>query len=380
MTIDNIQKGDFVICLAVLIQPVLVLLQHVLIDVFGMESEATTTYRVVLTAIPMLAAISVGFYRSTVRFLFVYAITILILMLTISFFPLNEQYVRREGMRFLLPLIIPSALCLVTVRSMDVLKRSLIIMAWSGALMVLFYIISFFAGVFIIDSYNMSFSYGCLLPMVVLYSKRTIPSTIMSFVLFIAVLAIGSRGGAIIFVGYVLIDALLNKRKGRWMILLLGLIFVASIPVLMSFFDSIGISSRTMTLLNSGNITYDSGRDYIYQTCIEVLLDHPFFGAGLFGDRVILGGVYCHNFVLEICLDFGLFFGVFIILALVLLFIRSFLISKGEGRSLLLVLTCACFLPYMVSGSYLVANNIAIWLGYVLLILNGIEVRDQNAA
>lgn len=374
--IDNkTKKGDYVICLAVFIQSVLILLQQILIDVFGMDPDATTTYRVALTAIPMVAAIIVGFYRKTARFVFVYVMTILILLLTVSIFPKNEQYVRYEAIRFLLPLVVPSTLCLITVKSLEILETSLIIIAWTSAVLVLFYIISYFAGRFFIDSYNMSFSYGCLLPMIVLFSRRKPISTIFSFVMFLAVLAIGSRGGAIIFVAYVLLDVMMNKRKGRWIILIIGLVFVASIPILMSFFDSIGISSRTIGMLNSGDISNDTGRNSIYQICIEALLNNPFFGVGMYGDRVIIGGVYCHNFFLEVFLDFGLLLGIFIVLILLHIFIRAFSISSGKSRTLLLILTFACFFPYMASGSYLISNSIAIWLGYILLIINGIEQK-----
>lgn len=360
--------GDYIISLAVFIQPVLILLQHVLIDVFRMDPDATTIYRVGLTAIPMVMAILVGAYRKPVRFLLVYVMAFFVLLLTITFFPANERYVRYEGMRFLLPLVIPSVVCLTVVESMDVLKKSINIMAWVAAALVLYYVVFFFMGRFVIDHYNMSFSYGCLLPMVVLYSQRKVVPTIVSLVMFVVVIAIGSRGGAIIFVAYVLVDALINRRKGRWFVLLLGILFVAALPLLMSFFDSIGISSRTMDLLNSGNITYDSGRDNIYQTCINTLIDNPFFGVGLFGDRAVLGGAYCHNLFLEICLDFGLLVGFFAILSMIFLFLRSYFTTRGEERNFLMVMTFSCFLPYMVSGSYLVSNNVALWIGFMLLL------------
>lgn len=368
-TYKEVIIGDYIIGLAVFIQPVLILLQHVLIDVFRMDPDATTTYRVVLTAIPMIMAIFVGVRRKPARFLVVYVIVFLVLLLTISFFPANERYVKYEGTRFLLPLVIPSAVCLTVVVNMDVLKKSIYIMAWMAAVLVLYYIASFFMGRFVIDHYNMSFSYGCLLPMVVLFSQHKVFPTIVSLVMFITVIAIGSRGGAIIFVAYVLIDVLINRRKGRWYVLLLGILFVIALPSLMAFFDSISISSRTMSLLNSGDITYDSGRDNIYQKCLDVLLENPVLGVGLFGDRAVLGGAYCHNLFLEIGMNYGLFFGLFVVFSMIVLFGKSYFTAKGEDRSLLMVMTFSCLLPHMVSGSYLISNNVALWLGIMLLLI-----------
>ena len=362
------QIGDFVICIAVFIQPVLVLLQHVLIDVFRMDSDATTNYRVVLTAIPMLSAIALGFYRRTLRFVVVYFIAAIVLLLTVLFFPKNEKYIRYEGLRFLLPLIIPTVVCFTVVNSKKMVRKALDIMAWVSSLLVVFYAWSFFTGRFSIDSYNMSFSYGCLLPMIVLYSQRRLIPTILSIFLFFVVVAIGSRGGAIIFVAYVIIDAVLNWRKGRWYVLISGGILVLLIPSFLAILGRFDIGSRTLRLLNSGDITYDAGREEIYSTCTRALADNPLFGVGLFGDRVLLDGAYCHNFFLEIGLDFGLILGGMVLLFLIWCFIRSFRRSKGEDKDLLLIITFGCFLPFMVSGSYLISNNVALWMGLLLLL------------
>lgn len=52
-------KTDHYIAFAVLLQSFLVILQQVLIAVFHMPPEATTIYRVVLTAIPLSVAIAI---------------------------------------------------------------------------------------------------------------------------------------------------------------------------------------------------------------------------------------------------------------------------------------------------------------------------------
>lgn len=368
------QIGDFIIYLAVFIQPVLVLLQHVLIDAFRMDPDATTNFRVVLTAVPMLGAIALGFNRNPLRFVLVYSISIFVLLLTVLFFPANEKYVRYEGLRFLLPLIIPTVICFTVVNSKEMIRKALNIMAWASTVLVVFYAWSFFTGRFSIDSYNMSFSYGCLLPMIVLYSQRRLIPTIMSLFLFLVVVAIGSRGGAFIFVAYIIADAVLRRRKERWLVLAAGVIFIILLPSFMAFLEEIGIGSRTLSLLNSGDIVSDSGRNDIFLICINALSRNPVFGVGLYGDRVLLEGAYCHNFILEIGLDFGVILGLIILCFLLWRFIRVFWLSKGENRNLLLIISFGCFLPFMFSGSYLINNNIALWIG-ILLLLNRKEIQ-----
>lgn len=367
--------GDYIMCLAVFIQPVLVLMQHIMIDVFQMDPDVTTSFRVMLTAIPMLMAIGIGFSRSTIRFVIVYGIAVMALLITIAFFPDNEKYVRYEGLRFLLPLIIPSAVCLSTVEDFDVLKKSLYIMAWVAAVLVIYYMLSYFAGAFYIDTYNMSFSYGCLLPMIVLYSKKKLLPTLVSLFIFLTVVAIGSRGSAAIYIAYLIVDFFVSKRRGRWLVLAVGVLFVVMLPVFTDFLSSVGLNSRTLGMLNEGEITNDTGRERIYTVCLDTVLTHPLFGIGLFGDRVLLEGSYCHNFFIEVLLDFGVIVGLSIFLLLTWLFLRALRATKMTNRDLLMVFTFGSLLPFMFSGSYLISNNVALWIGFMLLLL-GRNKRD----
>lgn len=367
--------GDYFLCLAVFIQPVLVLMQHVMIDVFRMDPDLTTNYRVLLTAIPMLLAIAIGFSRKAIRFVIVYCVAITLLLFTVAFFPENEKYVRSEGLRFLLPLIIPTAICLTTVFDIDIIRKSLYIMAWGGAILAIFYMLSFFAGAFYIDAYNMSFSYGCLLPMVVLYSKRKLIPALVSFFLFLTVIAIGSRGAAVVFIAYLIVDFLVSKRKGRWVVLAVGLLFVLMMPMFEDFLSEVGLSSRTLGMLNAGEITNDTGRERIYSICLDTIWNHPLLGIGLFGDRVLLEGAYCHNFIIEVLLDYGVLLGLTVFVVLIWLFIRSLRITNVGNRDLLMVFTFGCLLPFMVSGSYLISNNVALWIGFMLFLSSTYKKR-----
>lgn len=370
---------DFLICIAVFIQSPLILLQHVLIDVFGMSAEATTPYRVILTAIPMLFAIYLSIHRKPRLFLFTYIIAFILLLTTIVFFPQNTPYVMSEGLRFLLPVVIPSALCLASVRSLEASERALLAMSWVSAIFVFFYVFAYLRGFIVFDSYNMSFSYGCLLPMIALFYRKSLGSIVASLIMFLAVVAIGSRGAAVVFVCYVIADTLFSNSKGTFIILLAGIVFLLFLPLFSTWLGDLGISSRTISLYSEGDlISYDAGRGEIYSSFSFDSVEHPLLGIGLYGDRYYTGGGYCHNVLLEICIDFGFILGPIIILVLFAKLVQQFFMISLYYKRVLLKYVFFGLLPLMVSGSYLQSPYLSILIGMSCLIGYDIKMKVTN--
>jgi O-antigen ligase len=370
---------DYLICIAILIQSALVIFQYVLMDVYGIDPEGTTIYRVVLTAIPMIFAIILAFIRRPTLFITVYVIALLILLLHAVVFPLNLPYITKEGGRFLLPVVIPSALCLTAVRDIRIVERSAVIISWATAFMVFVYAISFFRGRFEIDSYSMGFSYGCLLPMLILYTRRKVFPVTVSLIFFIIIVSIGSRGAAIVFVVFVAIDLFISRSRFRWFAIIAGVLMVLLLPQLDSFLDTIGINSRTLRLLTEGSINYTSGRDEIYDKVVSAINEHPVLGLGLFGDRRFLNGAYCHNLVIEVYADFGFIFGTLIILIGIIDLFVSYRASRFGYRTMWLVFALSGILPFMASSSYLIYNPLAILIGYSVLVKNNYNKVRKKA-
>ena len=165
-------KVDYLISFAVFLQSFLIVLQEIMISILKMDPESTTIYRVIFSAIPMSIAIILSFKRKKVLFIVTYLLAFLVLAINLLVYPVNSEYLQLNSFRFLLPIVIPSALCLMTVKSIDIAERALYYVSWATFVLVVFYIISYFVGVFAIDEYSMSFSYGCLLPMVALYRRK----------------------------------------------------------------------------------------------------------------------------------------------------------------------------------------------------------------
>jgi len=367
MGIKSISAYKFV-AFAVLLQSFLEIFQQNLISVFHLPIEDTTVYRVVLTAIPLSIAIVITLFRKWKVFIVVYLISLFILLLNILVFPQNKTILLNNTLRFLLPVVIPSALCLTYIPSIKIVESVLYKISWFTAILAFFYVINFFSGKFVIDVYNMSFSYALLLPMLSLYSKKKPYSIIVSIVLFIIVLGIGSRGAAIIFIIYVLYDVTQSYAKFAIPALILIVLFFFVFPTLTQWFESIGISSRTLEFLTNKNIGYLSGRDNLYDRMIDVIWANPIKGIGLFGDRLYLDGTYVHNIILELYLNWGILVATMIIFFFMVKFIHVYKNSNKINRNILVKYLLASIAPLMFSGSYLIDYNLGIFIGVLFII------------
>lgn len=359
---------DLLICLSVFLQPTLAVLQIVVSAVLGIDIDGTTIIRVALTAILMLSAIIVSFSRRSVLFFLTYVIVLTILLFHASVFPANVEYMISEAPRFLLSVIIPSALCLCTVKNLIVLKHATIITAWCTVFLIVIYVGAFFKGMFFFEKYNMTFSYGCLFTMLVLfYQKKTLP-LIVSLIVLLIVVAIGSRGAALIFVGYIVADLFLQRSKFRWMLLIGCVVITFLVPLFSDFLDSIGITSRTLMRIGDGELMYSSGREELYPVFLNLMNENPILGIGLYGDRLYSDGTYCHNLFLELCLDFGIPIGTIIIISGFIIIVRSYLRCDYDMRRLLLLFVFYGICPLLASNSYLVDNYLAVLVGIIVLI------------
>ena len=378
---DKSLIADYIICFAVFIQSALLIMQSVMVALLGIDPEETTLFRVLFTAIPMVAAIVISFYRNPYLFLVVYAVVLIILALHSVLFPQNAEFIWKEAPRFLLPVVIPSALCLISVKKSEIVEKVAIFISWVTAAMVSIYVAAFFRGVFIFERYNMSFGYGCLFPMMMLYScKRPFP-ILASFLIFLIVVALGSRGASLVFVGYVFVDLFLSRNRFRWLVLSFGVLSILLLPLFESSLESIGITSRTLSHLEDGNITQSVGRESLYPFFINQLMNNPITGIGIYGDRIDTDGTYCHNLLLEVLLDFGLLIGTIVLICLGLLIIRTFSRLKGRDRNLYLVFVFYGLGPLMASSSYLRVNYLALLIGFSFVLLRRIEAfhRESNS-
>ena len=367
MKASGTKKGDFVICFAVFWYCVISLFLTLLIKMNVLSMDTQTTYRVIMTAVPMTFAIIVGVRRKPVLFLAAYLVTFFVLILTSVIFPENQPYIQDEGLRFLLPVCLSSALCLMSVYDINIVYKTLIIISYLAFICAISFFVLYFLGFFSIDEYSMNFSYSCLLPMLVLYNEKKIHSIIFSITLFLMVLAIGSRGAVLSYLGFVLYDLFSRTNKSRWWIVFMGILFVVMIPRFESFLSSIDITSRTMTMLENDEISDDSGRSMIQQMARQLILEHP-FGLGIYGDRAKLNNAYCHNIALELMVDFGWFIGGGICLLGFVKLLKLFKSSDKIGRCYLILMIMVGIFPFFFSGSVFQSGEPWWVLGFSVLL------------
>ena len=356
-------RGDYILSFAVVVQSLLVIFQQCLIAILHMEPESTTIYRVVLSAIPVILALYYVWGRKKLLCINVYVVTILILLMHAVLFVDNEIYIKGSAFRFLLPILLPIFLSVASIRNFQILIDTLYYVSWGTFVLAFVYALFFFMGQVEFTSYNMGFSYGLLIPTLSLYTRKKFWSILASIVLFLMIVALGSRGAAVIIACFLLYDLTINNKKLFLLFLLLIIGGYLLLPVFVDFLDSVGIASRTLALLLSGNIGQDSGRVYIYQQCMGELMQFPVFGLGLYGDRVILNGSYCHNIFLEMALNFGIPLAFLLIVGLLICLIVRYYHFMSINRSFLMMIVLAVLMKLLVSGSYLEDYDLAFLLG-----------------
>lgn len=369
-------KTDYYIAIAVASQPLLCLIQLLLLHILRVPADQTTFIRVLLVMVVMLPAIVMSVTRKSVLFLLVYGIVAIILSLTAVVHPANVPYIQTDGFRFLLPIVIPTALCLICLPSFSIFESAMNIVAWGSFALSLLFIFAFITGRMEFYGYDMTLSYGLLFPMGILYSQKHWASYLASIILFLFIIAIGCRGAAVAFILYMTLDAILYHRSRLLPITVFALVFIFTIPSFINFLSSFGIVSRSLTAAVNDELMNSSGRDDIQNTLVEALADKPILGYGVWGDRVV-AGAYSHNIFMEILFDFGWLFGGGIILIAILYLIRTYKRLSPYLRPQLLKYSCLVLIPLFLSGSYLTSVEFGLYIGVLYLLNHDTSLSQQ---
>jgi O-antigen ligase len=224
------------------------------------------------------------------------------------------------------------------------------------------------------STYSQSFSSYLLLPALVFVDQRNnIIYTFLFIITCILMLMLGSRGALVAAVIYTILISVIDGKNRRLIVLSIVIIIILSgslLPLILKLSDKAGITSRSLNMLQQGNFTGSTGRLDIYYSTWNSILNTPFSGNGIYGDRVLLNGQYCHNIFLEMFHNFGLLFGAGLILLLSFIIIRVYHTSNNGNKKLLLLFFCYGFIPLLVSGSYLNNAEFGLFIGSLFLLSN----------
>lgn len=226
--------------------------------------------------------------------------------------------------------------------------------------------------------------------------KENRPIYYVLFTLFLfAILLIGSRGALVSVMVFVL-TLFVYKRTYIKTLLLFTITFTLALLIsyywqdILLFLYQLYPSSRIVALLyNTEYFTY-SGRDNFYRFGIAMVMSAPFKFRGFLADRwyfannfegtselgryisiEMMQGLYAHNIWLEMCIQFGLLIGSFMIILIVVYTIKAYkrvLVISEDNKSLFYAFLFAIttgIVPLLFSRSYL--DNNMFWLAMGLV-------------
>lgn len=192
---------------------------------------------------------------------------------------------------------------------------------------------------------------------VIMYASRT---AFLSYVVFLAL--------------YVLFydnDKKLKKRKIAFVAFGVVLAFVVTSDAFLSFFSyfvkEAGVSSKIIDSIVTGENELDGGRAHAYELAQSLIKKNP-LGLGVYWDRYYCDISYVHSFIYEILLDFGWFFGGFILWWIAKNTIAILRSNEKNWKILFMFFFSLCMIRLTLSYSFWLDQNfwgmIAIITGY----------------
>lgn len=373
---SRINLGDIVLSFAAFFQITVLMLKEVLVTAQVVTEDSFRLTGILLAALPMIPAIYFIIRRRFTLSIGTYLLIIILILLTNIFFTDNAQYFlngnfTETSVFYLMFINIPTFLCLAAIRDIAILKRVMLFMAYVIFILGVIYFYFLWIGRISYLRYSMTFSNYLLLPALIFMSQSKLYYMFLSIATCTMMLLLGSRGALIAVVVYIVVLFFVDRQSRRPILTfatIMVLLFGSFLTVYFTFASKTGVSSRTLTMFEQGTLTESSGRDWIYSTTWNSILDSPIWGHGIFGDRVILFGDYSHNMFLEMLHNFGLLLGAGLILFLLITTVRVLLKLDNDNKKLLLFFCSYCIIPLMVSSSYLEDPKFGMFIGSLLIL------------
>ena len=212
-------------------------------------------------------------------------------------------------------------------------------------------------GTMVVRQYSLSFGYAMLLPVIIfLYfwiKNKRFYCLLLSCIGSVLIFTNGSRGALlmlVLFIGLMMISNIVDSPKVSYKVLKISSIIIVILFLFLfgelllrsfvSFAQDLGIQSRTLDLLISGDISSDTGIDVIWAAVIDAIKDGGFFGHGVFGERPYVFPIhyaaYSHNIILELICSFGII-GVVICIFLVIGVLRMIFCKNTQMREIFII-------------------------------------------
>ena len=206
--------------------------------------------------------------------------------------------------------------------------------------------------------------------------RKTTPWNIGSFALgALLLLFLGNRGSLLCLGTFVIFVILFSGRLKRpvlflvvSIVIMLALFAFGLLDFLYEMADELGFSLRIFKKIQSGEITYTSGRDKISRRVWEYIKMYPLMGLGIFSDRRVAGGNYAHNIVLEILINYGVVIGLLFLGLILYIFTVAFVYMRNNKDYISLDFFTSVFFAYcfklILSNSYLLEPYFFFTIGF----------------
>ncbi len=151
-----------------------------------------------------------------------------------------------------------------------------------------------------------------------------------------------------------------NKDNLKKKIVLICIAIILSVMITSNVFmdmikeiiQQLGISSKILNAILSGNNELDGGRAYMYANDAILLKENP-WGLGIYWDRYLYPSYnYTHNFFYEVLIDFGWLIGGFLIVVLLMRTISILRASKSEWKLLFIMFFSLSMVRLFLSYSF----------------------------
>lgn len=249
------------------------------------------------------------------------------------------------------------------------------------------------------EFYNQELGYDNLLPLIIYWmsflEKRKPRYLVIPLVSFILILMSGSRGPVMCALLGLAMSVFISRSLSMKQIFILLVIMVGVSVVYfyyqyeilsstLNYFSDINVSTRTVSKLLDSSLSHDDSRNIQRTLAREFVLAHPISGSGFLNDRLYMFGLfrsnalvtpfgsYCHNFFLEIMMQFGAIPGLLLIVlflfTLVVKIVKSVTIEEQYIWIAVLVIG---FFPLLVSRSYLTFPQFYLLVGMMFVSKKG---------
>lgn len=267
-----------------------------------------------------------------------------------------------------------------TVRNIRLLKCEL---QFFARILSIIMLVGFLINILVIDiewtTNKMPFSYMLLTPVVGeiwrLKERFSLIGLLLILVNTIILIIYGSRGPIMCLLAFIPllyftrrdIKHLFIKGVGISFLLMLMMSFLNDILLaIYNLGNSLGVVSKTISLIMSDNLLFENGRIAILNSTIQLIRESPLIGLGVFSDRFHLG-IYPHNVFLEIILDFGIFIGGALIIWMIKIVWNHYTNNNQITREITAFLISIGFIKLLVSGSYWNEGAFFVLLGFCMM-------------